>query len=107
VPWQLFGYGRYGWSAELARGLTAKTRTGFQSSRGRFVTEPENARFQTYKTRRFRTFAGPDATAKSTQSGHSLLTWVQNAASARVTSRIASPPAGPPRCGSDWTSPRP
>ena len=43
MPWQLFGYGRYGWSAELARGLTAKTRTGFQSWRGRFVTEPPSS----------------------------------------------------------------
>jgi len=61
LPWQLFGYGRYGWSAKLTRGLTAKTRTGFQPWRGpardRATVTPESAPFPTYKTRRIPPFA--------------------------------------------------
>jgi hypothetical protein len=30
VPWQLFGYGRDGWSTKLILGLTAKAASAFQ-----------------------------------------------------------------------------
>lgn len=59
--WQLFGYGRYGWSAKLTHGLTAETRTGFQPwqgpARNRAPVTPKYDAVPTYKTRREQPFA--------------------------------------------------
>ena len=55
----------------LTRGLTAKTRTGFQSWRGRFVTEPPSSqRMLVFKhTRRAET---PDLPALASEWGGSV-----------------------------------